>query len=75
MFGFPLGRVLVAGKDDVAVALFVVSPVNQIEEQSGILLIKFTVTYFINNQAGGTNQAVQNRSLLACPAGGGKLVP
>ena len=35
----PMGRVLVAGKDDIEVTLLVVPPVNEIEEQSGIFLI------------------------------------
>lgn len=38
----PVGGVLVAGENDIEVAFLVVSPVNQIEEQPGILFIELT---------------------------------
>ena len=41
---------LVAGKYDVEGAFLVVSPVHQVEEQSGIFFIKHTVAYFVDNQ-------------------------
>ena len=44
-----MGRVFVAGEDDVEVAFFVVPPVNQVEEQPSILLVELTVPNFINN--------------------------
>ena len=73
--GFPLRRVLVAGEDDVAAALFVVPPVNQVEEQPGVLLVELAVAYLINNETGGTNQSIQYGRLFTGPAGGGELVP
>ena len=48
--GSPVGRVLVTGEYNVEVAFFVVSPVNQIKEQTGILLVELTVANFVNNQ-------------------------
>ena len=47
--GSPMGWVLVTGEDNVEVAFFVVSPVNQIEEQPSILLVELAVPNFINN--------------------------
>ena len=47
--GSPVGRMLVTGKYNIEVAFFVVSPVNQVEEQPGILLVELTVPHFINN--------------------------
>ena len=47
--GPPMGRVFVAGEDDVEVAFFVVPSVNQVEEQPSILLVELTVPNFINN--------------------------
>ena len=47
--GSPVGRMLVTGKYNVEVTFLVVSPVNQIKEQTGILLVELTVTHFINN--------------------------
>lgn len=44
-----MGWVLVAGKDNIKVAFLGVPPVKQIKEQPGILLIKLTVAYLINN--------------------------
>ena len=73
--GFPLGRVLVAGEDDVAAALLVVPPVDQIEEQPCVLLVELAVAYLINNETGGPHKAVQDRCLFTGPAGGGELVP
>ena len=60
---------------DVAVALFVISPVNQIEEQPCVLLIELAMPHLINNQTGRADQTVENRRFLSGPAGGGKLVP
>ena len=45
----PVGRMLVASKNNIEVTFFVVPPVNQVKEQPGILFIKFTVTNFVNN--------------------------
>ena len=47
--GVPLGRVPVAGEDDVVAARLVVSPVDHIEEQPGVLLVELTVAHLINN--------------------------
>ena len=71
----PMGRVLVTGEDNIEVAFFVVSPVNQVKEQPGILFVELTVTHFINNQAGGAHEAVKHRCLLSGSPGGGELVP
>lgn len=71
----PVGRVLVAGEHNIEVAFLVVSPVNQIKEQPGVLFVELTVAHLVNNQAGRTHQAVENRCFLAGPSGGGKLVP
>ena len=54
-----VGRVLVAGEHNIEVAFLVVSPVNQIEEQPGILFVKFTMPYLVNNQAGRPYQAIE----------------
>lgn len=71
----PVRRVLVAGEDDIEVALFVVPPVNQIKEQPGILLIELTVSYLVNNQAGRPNQTIEYGGFLTGPSGSGELVP
>ena len=47
--GSLVGWMLVTGKYNIEVAFLVVSPVNQIKEQAGILLVELTVTHFINN--------------------------
>ena len=48
--GSPVGRMLVTGEYDVEVAFFIVSPVNQIKEQPGILLVELTVSNLVNNE-------------------------
>ena len=67
--------VLVAGEDDIEVAFLVVSPVNQIEEQPGILFIELTVPHLVNNQARRTHKAIQHGCFLSCTPGSGELVP
>ena len=66
---------LVAGKYNIEVAFLVVSPVNQIEEQPGILFIELTVPHLVNNQTGRTYQTIEHRGFLASPSGSGELVP
>ena len=66
---------LVAFEDNIEVTLLVVPPINEIEEQPGILLIELTVAHFINNQAERPYQAVENGGFLASSPGCGKLVP
>ena len=68
--GSPMVRVLVTGEYNVEVTFFVVSPINQIEEQPGILLVELAVPNFINNQAGRTDEAVEDGCFLTCPSGG-----
>ena len=70
----PQGRVAVAGEDDVVSPFLVVAPVNQVEEQPGILLIELTVPNFVNNQAGRAYQTIENGCFLACPSSGGELI-
>ena len=65
--------VLVAGEHDVEVAFLVVSPVNQIKEQPGILLVELTVAHLINNRAGRPHQAIENGCFLSGSPGGGEL--
>ena len=63
-----MGRMFVAGEDNVEVAFLVVPSVNQVEEQPGVLLVKLTVTHFINIMTlKGTPQA------KASTANGSKL--
>lgn len=71
----PVRGVLVAGEYNIEVALLVVPPVNQIKEQAGILLAKFTVPYLVNNQTGRTHKAIQYGCFLSCTPGSGELVP
>ena len=66
---------LVAGKHNIEVALLVVPPVNQIEEQPGILFIELTVSHLVNNQAGRSHQSIEYRGFLTGSSGGGELVP
>lgn len=56
---------LVSGKDNIEVAFFIVPPVNQIKEQTGILFVELTVAYFVNNQAGRPLQTIENGCFLA----------
>lgn len=70
-----LRGVLVAGEHDVEVAFLVVSPVNQIKEQPGILLVELTVAHLINNRAGRPHQAIENGCFLSGSPGGGEFVP
>lgn len=69
-----MGRVLVAGEDDIEATFFVVSPVNQVEEQSGILPVELTAAYLINNQARWTHEAVENSGFLSSPPFLSKLI-
>ena len=48
-----MGRVLVAGKYNIEVAFLVVSPVNQVKEQPGILLVELTLTNLVNSKKDG----------------------
>ena len=71
----PVRGMLVAGKYNIEVAFLVVSPVNQIEEQPGILFIELTVPHLVNNQTGRTHQTIEHRGFLASSSGSGELVP
>ena len=55
----PKRGILVARKYHVEVAFLVVSPVNQIKEQTCILPVKGTVTYFVHDQTTGTYQSAE----------------
>lgn len=55
-------------KTVIKTALFIVSAVNQIKEQTSIFSIKFAVANLINNQTGGANQGIQARSSFSCLA-------
>lgn len=65
----PHGGHLVAGKDDVVSAFLVVPAVNQIKEQPGVLLVKLTVSNFINNQAGLPDKVRNQRIFLSGASG------
>lgn len=62
----PGRRSFVAGKHKIVATFFVVPPVNQVKEQSGIFYIKLTMAYFVNDQTRGSNQTVQDRIGLSC---------
>ena len=70
----PERGVLVAGKDQIKSPLLVVAAVNQVKEQTGVLLVKLAMPNFINNQAGRADERGQGAGLLAEPPGVGKLV-
>ena len=55
----PEGWVLVASEDHIKTAFFVVTPVNQVKEQSGILLVKSTVANLVNNQTRRAHKAIE----------------
>ena len=55
-------RMLVAGEYDIEVAFLIVSPVNQVKEQPGILLVELTVTHLMNNQAGRTTRPLSTEA-------------
>ena len=61
----PQRWILIAGKDHVEAALFVVPPVNQVKEETGILLVKGTVANLFNNQTGRPHKAIQTGIGLA----------
>ena len=71
----PESRVLVAGEDHIETAFFVVAPVNQVKEQSGILLVKGTVANLVNNQARGAHKAVEAGIGLSRTSGCRESVP
>ena len=70
----PQGRIPVAGEDDVVGPFLVVAPVNQVEEEPGVLLVELTVANLINDEAGGPHETGEHGGRLLCPAGGGELV-
>ena len=66
---------LVAGEDDVAAALLVASPVDQVEIQPGVLLVELAVAHLVNDQTGGPHETIQDRRLFTGLASGGELIP
>ena len=52
----PAARALVAGKDNVVIALLVVPSVNKIEEEPGVLLVELAMANLVNNEAGRTDE-------------------
>ena len=46
----PRNRLFVACKYNIRAALFVITAVNQVEEQSCVLCVKYTMANFIDNQ-------------------------
>src|SRR5699024_4604050 len=71
----PESRVLVAGEDHIETAFFVVSPVNQVKEQPGILFVKGTVANLVNNQARGAHKTVEAGIGLSGTSGCCESVP
>lgn len=61
----PESWVLFAGEDHIETAFFVVALVNQVEEQSGILLVKGTVANLVNNQTRRAHKTVETRISLS----------
>src|SRR5699024_11484249 len=51
----PESWVLVAGEDHIETAFFVVSPVNQVEKQPGILFVIGTVANLVNYHDSGSH--------------------
>ena len=70
----PVRGILVAREDHVERALLVVAAVNHVEEQARVRLVELTVADFVYYQAGGSDQACQERPFLSCPPGDGELV-
>ena len=70
-----MGRVLVAGKNDVEGTFLIVPPVNQIEAQPGILLVEFAAAHLVNDQTRGTRKIIQSGCFLAGLPGNGQFVP
>jgi hypothetical protein len=48
----PKSGILVAGEDHVVVAFLVVTPVNKVKKQPGVLLVECTVPDFVYNETG-----------------------
>ena len=51
------------------------APVNQVKEQSGILLVKGTVANLVNNQARGAHKAIETGIGLSRTSGCRESVP